>query len=93
MYFFLSNLSLTDICFISTTVPNMTVHIQTHSRAISYMGCLTQMSVFVMFICMDDMLLSVMAYDRFVSICHPRHYPVIMHPHLCVLLLALLFSL
>ncbi|XP_073909522.1 olfactory receptor 7E24-like [Castor canadensis] len=93
--YFLSNLSLTDSCFISTTVLNIIVDIQTHSRAISYVGCLTQMSVFVIFICMDDMLLSVMAYDRFVAICHPLHYSVIMSPQLCVflLLISLLFSL
>ncbi|XP_057565838.1 olfactory receptor 18-like [Hippopotamus amphibius kiboko] len=83
MYFFLSNLSLADIGFISTTVPKMIVNIQTHSRVISYEGCLTQISVFIFFGCMDSMLLTVMAYDRFVAICHPLHYKVIMNPHLC----------
>ncbi|EQB77649.1 olfactory receptor 7E24 [Camelus ferus] len=63
MYFFLSNLSLADIGFISTTVPKMIVDIQTHSRVISYEGCLTQMCIFIIFVCMDDMLLTVMAYD------------------------------
>ncbi|KAM6167050.1 olfactory receptor 7E24-like isoform 2-T2 [Erethizon dorsatum] len=84
MYFFLSNLSLADICFISTTVPKMIVDIQTHSRVISYVGCLTQMSLFLLFGCMDDMLLTVMAYDRFVAICHPLHYPFIMNLRLCI---------
>ncbi|KAF7482049.1 olfactory receptor 7E24-like [Marmota monax] len=95
MYFFLSNLSLTDICFISTTVPKMIMDIQTHSRAISYMGCLTQMSLFANFVCMDDMLLTVMAYDRFVAICHPLRYPVIMNPRFCGFLVtvSLLISL
>ncbi|XP_073909388.1 olfactory receptor 7E178-like [Castor canadensis] len=83
MYFFLSNLSLTDICFISTTVPKMITDIQTHNRVISYLGCLTQMSLVIVFGCMEDMLLTVMAYDRFVAICHPLHYPVIMNPRLC----------
>ncbi|MBZ3886572.1 Olfactory receptor 7E24 [Sciurus carolinensis] len=64
MYFFLSNLSLTDIGFISTVVPKMLMNIQTHSRIISYVGCLSQMSIFMLFVCMDDMLLTVMAYDR-----------------------------
>jgi olfactory receptor len=71
MYFFLCNLPLDDNCFISTTVPKMTVDIQTHSRVISYMSCLIQMSLFLIFVYMDDMLLTVMAYDRFVVICHP----------------------
>ncbi|XP_021104623.1 olfactory receptor 7E24-like [Heterocephalus glaber] len=95
MYFFLSNLSLADICFISSTVPKLIVDILTHRRDISYRSCLTQMSLFLLFGCMDDMLLTVMAYDRFVAICHPLHYAVIMSPHRCVLLLLLLviFSL
>ncbi|MBZ3871345.1 Olfactory receptor 7E24 [Sciurus carolinensis] len=84
MYFFLFNLSLADIGFISTTVPKMLVNIQTHSGVISFVGCLTQMSVFILFGCMDGTILTVMAYDRFEAICHPLHYPVIMNPHLCV---------
>ncbi|XP_076713936.2 olfactory receptor 7E178-like [Callospermophilus lateralis] len=83
MYFFLSNLSLADIGFISTTVPNMIVNIQIHNELISYVGCLTQMSIFIIFVCLDYMLLTVMAYDRFVAICHPLHYTVIMNPRLC----------
>ncbi|XP_008834051.1 olfactory receptor 18-like [Nannospalax galili] len=95
MYFFLSNLSFTDICFISTTVPKMIWDIQAQSRSISYVGCLTQMSMFIIFGCMDSMILSVMAYDRFVAICHPLHYQVIMNPHLCafLVLISVLFSL
>ncbi|KFO28721.1 olfactory receptor 7E24 isoform X2 [Fukomys damarensis] len=87
MYFFLSNLSLADICFTSTTVPRMIVDISAHSRVISFVGCLSQMSVLLMFGCMDGMLLTVMAYDRFLAICHPLHYVVIMNPRLCVFLL------
>ncbi|XP_015359365.1 olfactory receptor 7D4-like [Marmota marmota marmota] len=86
MYFFLSNLSLADICSTSTLVPKMLVNIQTESKAISYAGCLTQLCFFVVFIGMDNLLLAVMAYDRYVAICHPLHYMVIMNPRLCVLL-------
>uniref|UniRef100_A0A5F9DNR8 G-protein coupled receptors family 1 profile domain-containing protein n=1 Tax=Oryctolagus cuniculus TaxID=9986 RepID=A0A5F9DNR8_RABIT len=84
MYFFLSNLSLVDICFTSTTVPKMLVNIQTQSKAISYAGCITQMYFLLLFAGLDDLLLAVMAYDRFVAICHPLHYTVIMNPQLCV---------
>ena len=91
MYFFLSNLSLVDIGFISTTVPKVIVDIQSHSRVISYSGCLTQMSIFILFACMDCMLLTVMAYDRFVAICHPLHYTVIMNPCLCCSLVLVSF--
>ncbi|ELK18450.1 Olfactory receptor 18 [Pteropus alecto] len=83
MYFLLSNLSMADICFISTTVPKMIMDIQTHGRAISYGDCLTQMSFLILFGCMDGMLLTAMAYDWFVAICHPLHYSVIMNPCLC----------
>ncbi|XP_040822111.1 olfactory receptor 7A10-like [Ochotona curzoniae] len=84
MYFFLANLSMVDICFTSTTIPKMLVNIQMQSRAISYAGCTTQMFFFLLFGDLDDFLLAVMAYDRFVAICHPLHYSVIMNPHLCV---------
>ncbi|KAL6084753.1 hypothetical protein STEG23_027026 [Scotinomys teguina] len=87
MYFFLSNLSIVDICFISTTVPRVILNIQTHCQVISYMGCLTHMSLFIIFGCMDDMLLAVMAYDRFVAICYPLNYQVIMNPSRCGVLL------
>ncbi|XP_027242269.1 olfactory receptor 7E24 [Cricetulus griseus] len=87
MYFFLSNLSMVDIGFISTTVPRVIVDIQTHCSVISYVGCLTQMSLFTILACMDSMLLSVMAYDRFVAICHPLSYQVIMNPSRCGVLL------
>ncbi|XP_003422959.2 olfactory receptor 7E24-like [Loxodonta africana] len=91
MYFFLSNLSLADIGFISTTVPKMVVNIQTQSKSITYAGCLTQMSFFYLFGILDSLLLAVMAYDRFVAICHPLLYIVIMNPHLCGLLVLLSF--
>ncbi|XP_006107120.1 olfactory receptor 7A10-like [Myotis lucifugus] len=86
MYFFLSNLSLVDICFISTTVPKMLLNIQTQSKAITFKGCITQMYFFLLFAGLDDFLLAVMAYDRYVAICHPLHYMVIMNPQLCGLL-------
>ncbi|XP_005682493.1 PREDICTED: olfactory receptor 7D4-like [Capra hircus] len=86
MYFFLSNLSFADVCFTSTTVPKMLVNIQTQSKSISYADCITQMYFFMVFGGMDTFLLTVMAYDRFVAICHPLHYTIIMNPCLCGLL-------
>uniref|UniRef100_G1TFM9 Olfactory receptor n=1 Tax=Oryctolagus cuniculus TaxID=9986 RepID=G1TFM9_RABIT len=72
MYFFLSSLSLVDIFFTSTTVP----------KAKPSAGCITQMFFFLLFAELDNFLLAVMAYDRFVAICHPLHYTVIMKPWL-----------
>ncbi|XP_036158673.1 olfactory receptor 7A5-like isoform X1 [Myotis myotis] len=86
MYFFLSNLSLVDICVTSNTVPKMLVNIQTQSKVITYEGCITQMYFFILFAVLDNFILTVMAYDRFVAICHPLHYMVIMNPRLCGLL-------
>ncbi|XP_004408444.1 PREDICTED: olfactory receptor 7A17-like [Odobenus rosmarus divergens] len=86
MYFFLASLSFADICFTSTTIPKMLWNIQTQSQVITYAGCITQMYFFLIFGGWDDFLLTVMAYDRFVAICHPLHYMVIMNPRLCGLL-------
>ncbi|XP_006877615.1 PREDICTED: olfactory receptor 7D4-like [Chrysochloris asiatica] len=86
MYFFLSNLSFVDIFFITTTVPKMLINIQTQNKDISYIGCLTQVYFSMMFAGLDHFLLTVMAYDRFVAICHPLHYTVIMNPLFCGLL-------
>ncbi|XP_043768241.1 olfactory receptor-like protein OLF4 [Cervus elaphus] len=86
MYFFLSNLSFVDICVTSTTIPKMLWNIQTESRGITYEGCITQMYFHILFADLDDILLTVMAYDQYVAICHPLFYTVIMSPRLCGLL-------
>ncbi|XP_058137035.1 olfactory receptor 7E178-like [Dasypus novemcinctus] len=91
MYFFLFNLSLADIGFTSTTVPKMVMDIHTHQGVISYTGCLIQLSFFYLFGCLESMILTVMAYDKFVAICHPLHYAVIMNPQRCALLVLLSF--
>ncbi|VFV41922.1 olfactory receptor 7g2-like [Lynx pardinus] len=94
MYFFLSNLSFTDICLSTTTIPKMLVNIQAQSQSITYRGCLTQVGFVLAFGGFENFLLAAMAYDRYVAICHPLRYTVIMNPQLCVLLilLSLFFS-
>ncbi|XP_029774808.1 olfactory receptor 7C1-like [Suricata suricatta] len=94
MYFFLSNLSFSDISFTSTTIPKLLLNIQNQSKVITYAGCLSQMYFFMLFGVLDTFILTVMAYDRFVAICHPLHYMVIMNPKLCniLLLVSLLLS-
>ncbi|XP_076713641.2 olfactory receptor 7C2-like [Callospermophilus lateralis] len=86
MYFFLSNLSLADIGFTSTTIPKALRNIQTHSKGITFSSCISQIYFFVLFGCQDNLLLTVMAYDRFVAICHPLHYVDNMSPWLCLLM-------
>ena len=89
MYFLLSNLSFVDICFTSTTIPKMLWNIQTQSKVITYEGCIVQVYFYLLFAALDDFLLTVMAYDRYVAICQPLHYTVIMNPRLCGLLVLL----
>ena len=84
MYFFLSTLSFVDICVTSTTIPKMLWNIQTKSKVITYEGCITQMCFYILFAGLDDILLTVMAYDRYVAICHPLHYMVIMSSQLWI---------
>ncbi|MBZ3875631.1 Olfactory receptor 7A10 [Sciurus carolinensis] len=86
MYFFLSNLSFVDICFTSTTIPKTLVNIQTQSKVIAYEGCIIQIYYFTLLVGMDNFLLTVMAYDRFVAICQLLYLMVIMKPQFCVLL-------
>ena len=85
-YFFLSNLSFVDICFISTTIPKMLVNIKTQNKVLSYEDCFTQIYFFLLFVQLDDFLLTVMSYDWYVAICHPLYYTVIMNAWLCALL-------
>ncbi|XP_049731285.1 olfactory receptor 7G2-like [Elephas maximus indicus] len=87
MYFFLSNLSFTDICFSTTMIPKMLVNLQAQNQSIPYAGCLTQACFVLIFGSLESFLLSVMAYDRYVAICHPLRYTAIMNPHFCGLLI------
>ncbi|XP_045653427.1 olfactory receptor-like protein OLF4, partial [Ursus americanus] len=86
MYFFLAKLSFVDICVTSTIIPKMLWNIQTQSKVITYEDCVSQMYFFILFTVLDNFLLAVMAYDRFVAICHPLNYIAIMNPQICGLL-------
>ncbi|XP_075384152.1 olfactory receptor 1f45-like [Tenrec ecaudatus] len=85
MYFFLSNLSFVDFCFSSTIVPKMLNNIL-RGEIIYFPECLMQMYFFIVFGDMDNFLLAVMAYDRFVAVCHPLHYTTKMTHQFCALL-------
>ncbi|XP_006105690.1 olfactory receptor 1J2 [Myotis lucifugus] len=88
MYFFLSHLAFTDVCFSSVTVPKMLKDMHTKYKSISYAGCISQMYFFIFFTDLDSFLITSMAYDRYVAICHPLQYTIIMRRELCVLLVA-----
>ncbi|XP_075798475.1 olfactory receptor 1468-like [Microtus pennsylvanicus] len=89
MYFFLSNLSFSDFCFSSVTMPKLLQNMQSQDPSISYVGCLTQMYFFLFFANMENFLLVAMAYDRYVAICFPLHYTSIISTKLCVCMVAL----
>ncbi|NWW52337.1 O1052 protein, partial [Pedionomus torquatus] len=88
MYFLLSNLSFLDVCYSSTVTPNMLLSFLTASRGISYGGCLTQYGFFALFATTEMFLLASMAYDRYVAICNPLLYTVIVTKRVCMLLTA-----
>ncbi|XDA80477.1 hypothetical protein R6Z07F_010457 [Ovis aries] len=89
MYLFLSNLSFSDLCFSSVTMPKLLKNMQSQDPSIPYAGCLTQMYFFLFFGDLESFLLVAMAYDRYVAICFPLHYTAIMSPRLCLSLLVL----
>ncbi|KAM9211466.1 olfactory receptor 14C36-like [Leptosomus discolor] len=84
MYFFLLNLSLLDLGSLSTTVPEAMTNALWNTRAISYMGCVAQVFLFLFFIAAEYFLLTVMAYDRYVAICKPLHYGTLLGSRACV---------
>ncbi|XP_078234215.1 olfactory receptor 5V1-like [Pogona vitticeps] len=83
MFFFLSHLALVDICYSSVTVPKMLETLVSKKKSISLVGCITQIFFFIHFACTDIFLLSAMAYDRYVAICDPLHYSIVMTKPVC----------
>uniref|UniRef100_A0A4W2C3C4 Olfactory receptor n=1 Tax=Bos indicus x Bos taurus TaxID=30522 RepID=A0A4W2C3C4_BOBOX len=83
MYFFLGNLSCLDICFSTVTLPKMLENFLSTHKAISFLGCISQLHFFHFLGSTEVMLLAVMAFDRFVAICKPLYYTVIMNHQVC----------
>ncbi|XP_029787261.1 olfactory receptor 10AG1-like, partial [Suricata suricatta] len=83
MYFFLANLSSLEICYVSITIPRILVNLWTQDRSISVLSCASQMCFFLMLGASECFLLTVMAYDRYVAICNPLHYPLVMNQKKC----------
>ncbi|XP_026544762.1 olfactory receptor 1020-like [Notechis scutatus] len=86
MYFFLCNLSVTDIGYTTSTVPKMLMNYLSNDKRISFSGCLSQMYFFISFGGIECLLLGIMAYDRYAAICHPLHYGVLMRHKVCICL-------
>ncbi|KAM6222487.1 olfactory receptor 2L2-like [Rhynchocyon petersi] len=86
MYFLLSQLSFMDILYISTFVPKMMYSFLSGNYHISFIGCGAQLFLFMTLVAAECLLLAVMAYDRYVAICHPLRYTIFMRPSICVLM-------
>ncbi|XP_060137141.1 olfactory receptor 14A16-like [Zootoca vivipara] len=84
MYFFLGNLSLSDICYISATIPKSIAASLSDDKRISFAGCVAQVFLVVNFVGSELALLTIMAYDRYVAICHPLQYELIMNWDACI---------
>ncbi|XP_003803700.1 olfactory receptor 2L8-like [Otolemur garnettii] len=86
MYFLLSQLSLIDLNYISTIVPKMASDFLFGNKTISFIGCGVQSFFFLTLAGAETLLLTSMAYDRYVAICFPLHYPIRMSKRVCVLI-------
>ncbi|XP_055993893.1 olfactory receptor 10AG1-like [Sorex fumeus] len=84
MYFFLANFSSLEICYVSVILPRMLKHLWTQDRSISKVECATQMFLFITLGASECLFLTVMSYDRYVAICNPLHYPLVMNHRTCV---------
>ncbi|KFO35918.1 Olfactory receptor 14I1 [Fukomys damarensis] len=83
MYFFISNVALIDLGSISVVVPKAIVNSMTGRKTISLTECAAQIFLYTIFSVVEFALLVVMSYDRYVAICHPLHYGLIITPSLC----------
>ncbi|XP_032952816.1 olfactory receptor 56 [Rhinolophus ferrumequinum] len=84
MYFFLSQLSLMDLMLVCNIVPKMAVNFLSDRKSISFVGCGIQIGFFVSLVGSEGLLLGLMAYDRYVAISHPLHYPILMSKRVCL---------
>ncbi|XP_057169570.1 olfactory receptor 2S2-like [Ursus arctos] len=93
MYFFLGNLSFLDIWYTSSFIPTMLIHFLSQKKTISFTRCVVQMSVSYTMGSTECVLLAVMAYDRYVAICNPLRYTIIISKALCIQMVALSWGL
>ncbi|MBZ3881627.1 Olfactory receptor 1052 [Sciurus carolinensis] len=84
MYFFLSNLSFCDICYSTVFAPKMLVNFLSKHKSSTFSGCVLQSFFFAVYVTTEGMLLSMMAYDRYVAIANPLMYTVIMTQSVCI---------
>ncbi|XP_072494472.1 olfactory receptor 2T1-like [Notamacropus eugenii] len=88
MYFLLSHLSFIDMTYISIIVPKMLVDYILDQRTISFVGCTAQHFLYLTLVGAEFFLLGLMAYDRYVAICNPLRYPILMNRRVCLMIIA-----
>ncbi|XP_075118296.1 olfactory receptor 6B9-like [Leptodactylus fuscus] len=86
MYYFLGSLSFLEIWYVTVTIPNLLNNFITQDRKIYFFACMAQLYIFISLACTECFLLAVMAFDRYVAICIPLRYTVIMSDTLCLYL-------
>uniref|UniRef100_G3UNJ3 Olfactory receptor n=1 Tax=Loxodonta africana TaxID=9785 RepID=G3UNJ3_LOXAF len=91
MYFFLTNLSFLDMCYTTSIVPQMLFNLGNSKKTISYLGCAVQLYIFHTMGSTECLLLALMSLDRYVAICKPLHYTLIMNQRICVLLVSIVW--
>lgn len=84
MYFFLSNLSLVDMCLTTVVVPRLLLNVLLNQKNISFPECIAQVYFFIAFAGVECFILSSMAYDRYIAVCKPLYYITIMNRKLCL---------
>jgi olfactory receptor len=87
-YIFICNFSFLEICYVSVTLPRMLMDFWDQKGNISFLACATQMCLFLILGATECFLVAVMAYDRYVAICNPLHYPLLMNQKVYTQLLA-----
>ncbi|XP_054443134.1 olfactory receptor 5D13-like isoform X1 [Pteronotus mesoamericanus] len=92
MYFFLSHLSFVDFCYSTVITPKLLENLVIEDRTISFTGCIMQFFLACVFVVTETFMLAVMAYDRFVAVCNPLLYTVVMSQKLCSLLVGASYS-
>ncbi|XP_078518713.1 olfactory receptor 1G1-like [Lissotriton helveticus] len=88
MYFLIRNLSLVDLCLMTVIVPKLLINIISVKKIISFINCMSQLFFFILCMGLESLLLGVMAFDRYIAICNPLHYLLVMNKRVCTLLVA-----
>ncbi|XP_051678554.2 olfactory receptor 11G2-like isoform X1 [Oryctolagus cuniculus] len=93
MYILLANFSFLEICYVTSTVPNMLANFLSDTKTISFSGCFLQFYFFFSLGSTECFFLAIMAFDRCLAICRPLHYPILMTRHLCNVLVGSCWTL